>query len=167
MPWSASDTHASPRARSSRGTSNVRQVATPNRQRRLLPRIRTARSVPLPGAAARAPTKQDRDARLQLSRSSSLRAWTFQARHSKSCLCRQTTRDVARGQRPTNHPRRSPRLSRAYLFKLRSGEAGGVTGARRAERIYAAQYLMALSSEHGGAEGVAAREGTGAQGAPN
>jgi hypothetical protein len=46
------------------------------------------------------------------------------------------------------------------------GKAGGVTGARRAERIYAAQYLMALSSEHGGGEGVAMREGTGAQGAP-
>jgi len=47
------------------------------------------------------------------------------------------------------------------------GKAGGVTGARRARRILVAQYLMALSSEHGGGEGVAMREGTGAQGAPN
>jgi len=46
------------------------------------------------------------------------------------------------------------------------GQAGGVTGARRARRILVAQYLMALSSEHGGGEGVAMRGGTGAQGAP-
>ena len=46
------------------------------------------------------------------------------------------------------------------------GKAGGVTGARRARRIFAAQYLMGLGSEHGAAEGVAMRGGTGAQGAP-
>jgi hypothetical protein len=57
---------------------------------------------------------------------------------------------------------------RAHLFKLRSGKAGGVTGARRASRrIFAAQYLMGLGSEHGAAEGVAMRAGTGAHGAPN
>jgi len=38
----------------------------------------------LPGAAARAPTKQARDARLHRGRSSSPRATTFQAHHSKS-----------------------------------------------------------------------------------
>jgi hypothetical protein len=67
---------------------------------------------------------------------------------------------VLPAQRQTSFP--APIFSNCAVAK-----AGGGTGARRAERIYAAQYLMALSSEHGGAEGVAARGGTGAQGAPN
>ena len=91
----------------------------------------------------------------------------FQTRHSKSRLCPGPSATLnaesdVRISRDVHRAFPAPNFSNCEV-----GKAGGVTGARRAERIYAAQYLMALSSEHGGAEGVAAREGTGAQGAPN
>jgi hypothetical protein len=83
-----------------------------------------ARSVMPPGTAARVPIKQDRDARLPLSRSSSPRASPFQTVHSKSRLCCEphATLNAERNIQIARDGRRD--------FKRRAS-AGGVLPAKR------------------------------------
>jgi hypothetical protein len=86
--------------------------------------------------------------------SKSRRALPLPIAHSQSRLCFEQPATLhAESDAPKSTTFAA--LSCAHLFKLRRGKAGGVTGARRASRrIFAAQYLMGLGSEHGAAEGV-------------